>query len=204
MLSVKLTKKYDKKTIKTNFKLSKGRILVLMGENGAGKSTILNMISGIVKPDIGEILFDGEVIYSSDKKTNTDVNLRKIGYITQKNCLFSHLNVMENITIGLKISKENVQLKKYIEEFNLDKILNKYPEEISGGQKQRVAIVRALIRNPKIILMDEAFSAIDEHTKKCLREKTKELVNEKQVPLVFVTHDREEAEYMSKEIIYIN
>jgi len=87
---------------------------------------------------------------------------------------------------------------------NLDKILNKYPEEISGGQKQRVAIVRALIRNPKIILMDEAFSAIDEHTKKCLREKTKELVNEKQVPLVFVTHDREEAEYMSKEIIYIN
>ena len=204
MLSVDLIKKYDKKTIKTNFKLSKGRILVLMGENGAGKSTILNMISGIVKPDIGEILFDGEVIYSSDKKTNTDVNLRKIGYITQKNCLFSHLNVLENITIGLKISKEDVQLKKYLEEFNLDKILNKYPEEISGGQKQRVAIVRALIRNPKIILMDEAFSAIDEHTKKCLREKTKELVNEKQVPLVFVTHDREEAEYMSKEIIYIN
>jgi len=204
MLSVRLTKKYDKKIIKTNFKLSKGKILVLMGENGTGKSTILNMISGIVKPDNGEILFDGEVIYSSDKKTNKDVNLRKIGYVTQKNCLFNHLNVLENITIGLRKDEYDYSINKYLDEFNLNKILYKYPNEISGGQKQRVAIVRALIRDPKIILMDESFSAIDEYTKKCLRKKTKEFVTEKEVPLIFVTHDKEEAEFMSKEIIYLN
>jgi len=204
MLSVSLTKKFDNKIIKANFKISKGKILVLMGENGAGKSTILNMISGIVNPDDGEILFDGEVIYSSNERKNKEVSMRKIGYITQKNCLFSHLNVMENITIGLKKSQYAGTLNKYLDEFNLNKILYKYPNEISGGQKQRVAIVRALIREPKIILMDEAFSAIDDYTKKCLRKKTKELVTEKEVPLIFVTHDKEEAEYMSEEIIYLN
>ncbi|MDW7669926.1 MAG: ATP-binding cassette domain-containing protein [Bacillota bacterium] len=204
MLSVNLTKKYDNKVIKTNFNLSKGEILVLMGENGVGKSTILNMISGIVKPDIGEILFDGEVIYSSDKNTNKDVSYRKIGYITQKNCLFSHFNIIDNITIGLKISKEDEQLNRYLDEFSLNKMINKYPHEISGGQKQRVAIVRALIRNPKILLMDEAFSSIDEFTKRCLRQKTKDLVHEKNIPLIFVTHDSEEAKFMSSKILYLN
>jgi ABC-type Fe3+/spermidine/putrescine transport system ATPase subunit len=204
MLSVNLTKKFDSKIIKANFRLPKGKILVLMGENGAGKSTILNMISGIVNPDDGEIVFEGEVIYSSNIKKNKEVNMRKIGYITQKNCLFSHLNVLENINIGLKKSEYSGNLNKYIDDFNLSQILDKYPSEISGGQKQRVAIVRALIREPKIILMDEAFSAIDDYTKKCLRKKTKELVTEKEVPLIFVTHDKEEAEFMSEEIMYLN
>lgn len=204
MLKVDLCKKYDGRSIEVNFKLYKGEILVIMGENGTGKSTILNMISGIIEPDDGEIKYCDEIIFSKNKEINKKPNLRKIGYITQENILFSHLNIYKNIVIGLENFQNNFELSKYIDEYNLKDLLNKYPNEISGGQRQRVSIVRSLIRKPDIILMDEAFSAIDEKTKICLRNKTKKLVKENDIPLIFVTHDIEEAKFMSNYILKIN
>jgi molybdate transport system ATP-binding protein len=204
MLKVDLCKKYDVRNIEINFKLCKGEILVIMGENGTGKSTILNMISGIIEPDDGEIKYCNEIIFSKKQEINKKTNLRKIGYITQENVLFSHLNIYENIVIGLENSQNNFELTKYIDEYNLKDLLMKYPNEISGGQRQRVSIVRSLIRKPDIILMDEAFSAIDEKTKICLRNKTKKLVKENNIPLIFVTHDIKEAKFMSDYILKIN
>lgn len=204
MLKVNLYKKYDKRNIEVNFKLCKGEVLVIMGENGTGKSTILNMISGIIEPDDGEIKYCDEIIFSKNKEINKKTNLRKIGYITQENILFSHLSIYENIVIGLENFQNNFELSKYIDEYKLKDLLNKYPNEISGGQRQRVSIVRSLIRKPNIILMDEAFSAIDEKTKICLRNKTKKLVKENNIPLIFVTHDIEEAKFMSDYILKIN
>lgn len=204
MLKVNLYKKYDKRNIEVNFKLCKGEVLVIMGENGTGKSTILNMISGIIEPDHGEIKYCDEIIFSKNKEINKKTNLRKIGYITQENILFSHLSIYENIVIGLENFQNNFELSKYIDEYKLKDLLNKYPNEISGGQRQRVSIVRSLIRKPNIILMDEAFSAIDEKTKICLRNKTKKLVKENNIPLIFVTHDIEEAKFMSDYILKIN
>lgn len=204
MLKADIYKKFDDKKIRFNFNLKEGEILVIMGENGAGKSTVLNMISGLVKPDYGEIIYKKEIIFSSNKKINKKVNERKIGYIKQENILFSYLNIYENIVLGVEEKAKKKVIKKYLKEYNLENLLNKYPDEISGGQKQRISIVRCLIRDPNIILMDEAFSAIDEITKKCLRSKTKELVKNNNIPLIFVTHDIDEAKYMSSNILQIN
>src|SRR6056297_2143173 len=127
MLKADIYKKFDGKIIRVNFDLEEGEILVIMGENGVGKSTVLNMISGLVEPDDGEIIYKREIFFSSNKKINKKINERNIGYITQENILYNHLNIYENIILGVEVKFKNILLTKYLKEYNLGDLLNKYP-----------------------------------------------------------------------------
>lgn len=200
-----LTKSYDNKKVLKNisFSLEKGKILCLLGPSGCGKTTILNSIAGFVKIDSGKILLEKENI------TNLEPENRNISTVFQSYGLFNHKNVIENISYGLKFKKLNKKeiLKKSLE--MLDIIgLNGYERRkissLSGGQKQRVAIARSLIVNPRLILLDEPFSNLDENLKESMRKEIKRVVNLFSMTTILVTHDQQDAFTIADKVILIN
>jgi len=188
----------DKKNVIENlsFKVLDGEFLVLVGASGCGKTTTLQMINRIVEPTSGEIELDG---YNISKIDVLELR-RDMGYVIQNTGLFPHWTIEENISTLLKLKKMpqdqiDIKVKEYMNIVNLDydKFATKYPRQLSGGEQQRAGVARALINNPKVILMDEPFSALDPITRKQLQDellRTHEQVNK---TIIFVTHDIDEA-----------
>jgi osmoprotectant transport system ATP-binding protein len=188
----------DRKNIIENlsFKVSDGEFLVLVGESGCGKTTTLQMINRLVDPTSGDIELDGKKI------RNVDVlELRRnIGYVIQNTGLFPHWTIEENISTLLKLKKIEKKIidskvKEYMSMVNLDyeKFSKKYPNQLSGGERQRVGVARALINDPKVILMDEPFSALDPITRKQLQDELLRIHAQVNKTIIFVTHDIDEA-----------
>ncbi|MFR5131354.1 MAG: sulfate/molybdate ABC transporter ATP-binding protein [Terrisporobacter sp.] len=154
--------------LKANIKQEKG-VLGFLGESGCGKSMTLKCIAGIVKPDRGRIVLNGRVLFDSEKKINLPPQERRVGYLFQNYALFPHMTTKENIEIGLsnlsKDEKDKV-VKEHLTKMKLEGFENRYPHQLSGGQQQRIAFARALACNPEILLLDEPFSALDNHLKK--------------------------------------
>ncbi len=190
-----------------NLKIFEKEFLTIIGSSGCGKTTILKMINGLVKPSSGKIFVDGKDISKEDM-----VNLRrKIGYSIQGTSLFPHLSVKENISYVLKlINKKNKNkiendVEKWMKITNLDQdLIDRYPEELSGGQQQRVGIARALAASPKILLMDESFGAVDAITRKQLQKEIKKIHEKTQITIVFVTHDINEALALGDRTLIMN
>ena len=201
-------KSYNGKEIISDFNLTieSGTFLTIIGTSGAGKTTVLKMINGLVLPDKGEIRIDGKNI--------ADENLialrRNIGYVIQGNILFPHLSVAENIAYVLvlknypksdisRIVAEKLQLVNLAPE-----LAERFPHELSGGQQQRVGIARALAANPNIILMDEPFGALDSITRKQLQRELKALHQLSGATIVFVTHDITEALTLGTKVLVLD
>ena len=162
-----------------SFKVNQGEIVAIVGPSGCGKTTLLNLISGLIKPDDGNILIHG-----------------KIGYMFQKDNLFEWRNVYKNITLGLEINKKEINKSKIdeiLKKYGLYEFKEYYPKQLSGGMRQRVALIRTLILNPDILLLDEPFSSLDYQSKIIVQEDIYKIIKESKKTTLIVTHDISEA-----------
>ena len=200
---------YGEKVIIENFNLAveKGEFVTIIGSSGCGKTTILKMVNGLVRPVSGEILIDGRSIREMDLTALR----RNIGYAIQGSVLFPHMTVEKNIAyvpnlINKKDKAKTAQaVEKWMRIVGLDEELNtRYPSEISGGQQQRVGIARALAASPEILLMDEPFGAVDEITRSSLQDEIARIHRETGITILFVTHDIDEALRLGTRVLVMN
>lgn len=179
-----------------NLSVKKGEFISIIGSSGCGKTTLLRLIAGLDKPQSGELLLDGEEI--------TEPNPRR-GYVFQQGSLFQWLTVEQNISAGLKarrVYKENKhRVAEYIDLIGLNGFEKAYPHQISGGMAQRVAIARALINDPEVLLLDEPMGALDSFTRADIQDKLLELRHSNNATMILVTHDVDEAIYLSDRIV---
>ena len=183
---------------------SKGGIIGFLGASGSGKSMTLKCIAGLEKPSKGKIVINDKVLFDSEEKINVKTRDRKVGFLFQNYALFPHMTIKDNIEIGLdKISKEEKSKlsANYIKKFGLEGLESRYPWQLSGGQQQRVALARALITSPDILLLDEPFSALDNHLRASMERELVEILKDYEGTVVFVTHDIAEAYRVCDKII---
>ena len=202
-----ISHKYDKKIILNDFsmKLESGEVVSLLGPSGCGKTTLLKLASGIEKLQKGEIKLNDEIVSSLNFHLNSDK--RQIGYVFQDCALFPHLTIMENIFFGIKknnIEKSSEKIQNLMDEIDISNLANNYPHELSGGQQQQVALVRAMASNPKIIFLDEPYSNLDSRLKEKIRDQMLHILREYKISALLVTHDPEEAMFMSDKIGILN
>jgi len=181
-----------------NLEIEKSDRVAILGPSGCGKSTLLRLIAGLEKPNLGQITIDETVV--STEKFVVPPEKRKIGLVVQEKALFPHLSVYDNIGFGIKknIDKKSIT-NDLLELLKIDSLRNKYPHEISGGEQQRVALARSLAPNPKLLMLDEPFSALDEDLKGVLYEEISQVFSERGSTILLVTHDSQEAEIMTKK-----
>lgn len=185
------------------FGIEEGRLAALLGPSGSGKTTILRMIAGLDRPDSGDILINGARV------NDISGSKRGIGFVFQNYALFRYMTVAENIAFGLKVQKKSkAEIKSRVEELlelvSMQELGKRYPHQLSGGQRQRVAFARALAPNPRLLLLDEPFAAIDAKVRRELRTWLKQMIERVGVTSIFVTHDQEEAVGVADIIILIN
>ncbi len=186
-----------------NLEIQSGSLVALLGSSGCGKSTLLRLIAGLETPDTGKIW-----LYDQDA-TQQRLQERNIGFVFQHYALFKHMTVAENIAFGLEVRKTaKGQIKQRVDQLlelvQLTGMGHRYPAQLSGGQRQRVALARALAVEPKVLLLDEPFGALDARVRKDLRMWLRRLHDEVHVTTLFVTHDPEEAMEVSDEIVVMN
>ncbi len=184
----------------TNFNLKiekSGEIVCLLGPSGVGKTTILRSIAGLQKLSEGEIILDGKIL--SSKNLHVEPELRNVALSFQDNCLFPHYNVIDNINFGAKRNSNsnfNLSSSELIDILHLNELEQKFPHQISAGESQRVSLARSLMSKPKLLLIDEPFSNIDQSLKGELQSKIKKLLKNLNITTIMVTHDSYEAFYM--------
>ena len=181
-----------------------GEVVSLLGPSGCGKTTLLRLAAGLEKPSHGFIKLNGEVISSPQHILPPEK--RGIGLVFQSYALFPHLTVLDNVMFGLnaKGSKAVASALNLLTELDLDRYADAYPHELSGGQQQRVALARALAPNPALILLDEPFSGLDSRLRERVRDQMLHVLKERQTAALMVTHDAEEAMFMSDRIMVLN
>ncbi|SUB75674.1 ATP-binding cassette domain-containing protein [Peptoniphilus indolicus] len=197
-LDITIKKKLKSYDLDIEFK-SDFQKIGLFGPSGAGKTQLLKSIAGITELKSGCIKLDGEVLYNSDKNINVRPQDREVGYLFQSYALFPHMTVRKQIELTSKV--EN--LEELYKKFRIEHLLDSKPNNISGGEAQRVAMVRMLASKPKIILLDEPFSAIDMNLKVKLRSELKEMLKEFYGTVVIVSHDIDDITELCEEIIFI-
>lgn len=193
MLDVTIKKKLRDFSLDLSIHAKPGEIVVLMGENGAGKSTALNIISGLVTPDTGSIRLDGSVLFDSGTSTEIPAEHRRIGYVFQNSAVFPHLSARENIAFGLRAQhKPQVFIKEqvahWLKVMHIEDLAEVKAGNLSGGQKQRVALARALATGPALLMLDEPFTALDGENIRLVKELTRTFVTRMAIPCLVVTH----------------
>ena len=183
-----------------SLRIMAGQVTCLLGPSGCGKSTTLRMIAGVEMQDSGEIWVDGKLV--CDTVFRVPPERREIGLMFQDFALFPHLSVADNISFGLKSSREDKRkrVQELLERVDLPGHIDSYPHQLSGGEQQRVALARALAPRPKIMLMDEPFSGLDNRLRDGIRDETLQLLKEENTAVLLVTHEPEEAMRMADEI----
>ena len=187
-----------------NFKVRSGEFISILGHSGCGKSTLLRLIAGLEEQTEGTIKINGEII--SDDKFQTPTEKRGLGLVVQEKALFPHLSVLKNTSFGIKNNEAGrSKAMDLLDLFEVSHLASKYPNEISGGEQQRVALARALAPEPRILLLDEPFNALDEELKNNLHNETKKIIEEKNLTVLMVSHDKNEAIFFSdRQIIMEN
>ncbi|OPJ59190.1 spermidine/putrescine import ATP-binding protein PotA [Clostridium oryzae] len=200
-----VTKKYDENVVLKNLNLTvrRNEFITLLGPSGCGKTTTLNIIAGFEDVD------DGEVIFEENNINTLPPYKRQINTVFQKYALFTHMNIYENIAFGLRIKKVNEKtikdkVNKMLKLVDLEGFEKRWPDSLSGGQQQRIAIARALVNEPKVLLLDEPLGALDLKLRKEMQLELKKIQQKLGITFVFVTHDQEEALTMSDTIVVMN
>ena len=184
-----------------------GELLALLGPSGSGKTTLLRVIAGREVPDIGQVLFQGE------DSTDRHVRERRVGFVFQHYALFRHMTIFENVAFGLRVRPKKVRpeegeirerVLKLLKLVQLDWLADRYPHQLSGGQRQRIALARALAVEPKVLLLDKPFGALDAKVRKELRSWLRRLHDDMHITSVFVTHDQEEALEVADRVVVMN
>jgi molybdate transport system ATP-binding protein len=197
-LSVRLQKCLQFFHMDIAFACAPEKLLVLIGPSGGGKTTLIRMLAGLEKPDAGRVTFGSEIWFDSDRGIHMSPQKRRLGYVFQDYTLFPHLNLFENAAFAAKDKKE---VSALFELFKIDHLKKRKPHMVSGGERQRCAICQALARHPRLLLLDEPFSALDVVTRRGLREELKSLKGTLSCPIIYVTHDINEALFLADEIL---
>jgi sulfate/thiosulfate transport system ATP-binding protein len=192
---------------RVNLTIEPGELVALLGPSGSGKTTLLRVIAGLERADQGQVLFSGE------DATDRDASDRGVGFVFQHYALFRHMTIFENVAFGLRVRPRQSRPKeaeirervfKLLKLVQLDWLAERFPHQLSGGQRQRIALARALAIEPKVLLLDEPFGALDAKVRKELRRWLRRLHDEIHVTSVFVTHDQEEALEVADRVVVFN
>ena len=204
MLSVDITKNLPDFSLSIRFSIERD-ILVLFGPSGCGKTTTLRSIAGLLQPDGGRIVNDGEVFFDAAGKIFIPPRQRRIGYMFQDFALFPHMSVYRNIWYGVRDhDREARQMyEKLTSLLKIGHLAERSPGQLSGGEKQRVALARALMAQPKILLLDEPLSSLDTETRLEVRNELREMQRIWNIPFILVTHDPDEASFLGDQVLYM-
>jgi sulfate/thiosulfate transport system ATP-binding protein len=190
-----------------SFTVGGGELFALLGPSGSGKTTLLRIIAGLEMPDAGTVFFDGE------DATELSARDRGVGFVFQHYALFRHMTVFENVAFGLRVRPRRLRrpsdviartVHDLLSLVQLDYLADRYPSQLSGGQRQRVALARALAVEPRVLLLDEPFGALDANVRRELRQWLRRLHDEIRLTSVFVTHDQEEAFELADRVVIMN
>jgi sulfate/thiosulfate transport system ATP-binding protein len=204
-----LNKRFGATVVCDNLSLDipSGELVALLGPSGSGKTSLLRIIAGLERPDSGSVLFHGE------DATFADVRERRVGFVFQHYALFGHMSIFENVAFGLRVrpratrpseAKIVEKVTELLRLVQLDWLADRFPHQLSGGQRQRIALARALAVEPKVLLLDEPFGALDAKVRKDLRRWLRRLHDEIHVTSVFVTHDQDEAMEVADRVVVMN
>lgn len=185
--------------------VNRGEILAIVGPSGCGKSTLLSCVAGLVKPELGDIKIDNDLVFSKQKRQFMLPEERQVGMVFQNYALWPHKTVYDNIAYPLKIRKLRkkdikIEVAGMLEKIRLEGKENSYPHELSGGEQQRVALARALVMKPKVLLLDEPLSSLDAKLREKIQDEIKELQRDTGITIIHVTHDQREAMGMADRI----
>jgi molybdate transport system ATP-binding protein len=205
MLRVDVTKQLGEFSLEASFE-SHGRVTGLFGASGAGKTSLINMIAGLLRPDRGSIALDGETLDDTTAHVHVPPHRRRIGYVFQDARLFPHLNVRQNLDYGRRMNRlaeDPTQHKRVTDLLDIGGLLDRRPGQLSGGERQRVALGRALLSKPRLLLMDEPLGSLDEGRKLEILPYLVRLRDEAGIPMVYVSHDAAELRQMATQIVML-
>ncbi|MCK9278377.1 MAG: ABC transporter ATP-binding protein [Methanoculleus sp.] len=198
MLSIHAVRRLRDFVLDVTFSVGEGETLVLIGENGSGKSTVLNLISGILTPDRGEITLGGRLFFSDEKRLDVPAEKRNIGHLFQSYALFPHMTVAENVAFGLRCRRiPGPEIAESVAEqlaaMHLSGLAGVNVGRLSGGQRQRVALARALVLEPELLLLDEPLAAVDMRAQGAMRKELRDQIRNAGIPCIVVTHTLRDA-----------
>ncbi len=208
MIELQLKKKLKSSEGEIDLEVEKeiesGSFVTLFGKSGAGKTTILRILAGLLEPDWGRIIVEGERWLESEKRFSLSPQKRRVGMVFQNYALFPHMSVEKNLLYALEHSKERHRVEEILEVMELGVLRKELPERLSGGQKQRVALARALVREPKLLLLDEPLSALDHAMRSKLQEELLRIQRHFGVTTILVSHDLSEVFRLSSRVLEIS
>ena len=205
MLRVEAIKKLGEFTLEASF-TSEGRVTGLFGASGAGKTSLINMIAGLLRPDRGSIVIDGETLDDTTARIHVPAHRRRIGYVFQDARLFPHLDVRQNLDYGRRMNRladDPAQRARVTDLLDIGGLLDRRPGQLSGGERQRVALGRALLSKPRLLLLDEPLGSLDEERKVEILPYLVRLRDEANVPMVYVSHDAAEMRQLATQIVML-
>ena len=205
MLRVDVSKRLGEFTVEAAF-ASEGRVTGLFGASGAGKTSLINMIAGLLRPDRGRISIDGETLDDTAASVRVPVHRRRIGYVFQDARLFPHLDVRQNLDYGRRMNRladDAAQRKRVTGLLDIGHLLDRRPGRLSGGERQRVALGRALLLRPRLLLLDEPLGSLDEERKVEILPYLVRLRDEAGIPMVYVSHDASEMRQLASQVVML-
>jgi molybdate transport system ATP-binding protein len=205
MLRVDVAKQLGEFSLQAAF-TSEGRVTGLFGASGAGKTSLINMIAGLLRPDRGTIAIDGEVLDDTTARVHVPAHRRRIGYVFQDARLFPHLDVRENLDYGRRMNRladDPAQRARVTDLLDIGGLLDRRPGKLSGGERQRVALGRALLSKPRLLLLDEPLGSLDEGRKVEILPYLVRLRDEASIPMVYVSHDAAEMRQLATQIVML-
>jgi molybdate transport system ATP-binding protein len=203
MLGVDVEKRLGDFYLSARFATSNG-VTAVFGPSGAGKTTLVNMISGLIAPDRGRIAIDDAVLFDSEKQINLPPHRRRIGYVFQEGRLFPHLSVKRNLDYGRRmcgLPRDDAQMQRIVALLDIGNLMDRRPGKLSGGERQRIAIGRALLMRPRLLLLDEPLASLDAARKRDILPYLERLRDEAGVPMVYVSHQAAELRRIATSVV---